>query len=97
MNLVLDGVQGASGAGVPLTYTIASFPTGIFGPGATDLTPYFNVTGEFLTPPTVALVANGSVRVTFTPVPEPGWILAIGLVGGGARAPRGGRFRGCRS
>jgi hypothetical protein len=43
-----------------------------------DLTPYFNVTGDFLSTPTVALVGNSSFQVRFTPapVPEAGWVVA---------------------
>jgi hypothetical protein len=59
-----------------VTYTLATYAGGVTTPAGlagTDLTPYFDVTGQFASQsggPTVTLSGN-SVLVTFTPVPEP--------------------------
>jgi fibronectin-binding autotransporter adhesin len=75
-----------------VTYTLADFsasstvpaiiaPAGIV---ANDLTPFFNVTGDFRgTAPTLSLVNGNVVQITFTPVPEAGSVvLACSAVSG---------------
>jgi autotransporter-associated beta strand protein len=86
-----------------VTYTIADFSASasmsppIHSPGgATDLTPFFNVSGFLSGPgpggtPTVALVNGNLIQVTFTPVPEPGFVLlAAAAAAGWWRRRRGG-------
>jgi autotransporter-associated beta strand protein len=86
----------------PVTYTIADYsgsgsaPAIIAPPGmvGTNLTPFFNVTGGFQGPstPTLALVNNNQIQITFTPVPEPAFVLlGCGLAAGGF-----GLWRRCR-
>jgi MYXO-CTERM domain-containing protein len=84
-NLVLSPVTGfGNPSGTPLTYNLANFaggvtpPVGIIG---NDLTPYFNVTGGFVSVPTVTL-AGTIVQVGFQPVPEPVHIVAAAAVAG---------------
>jgi fibronectin-binding autotransporter adhesin len=78
----------------PVTYTIADYSASGSSPAiipppsivGTDLTPFFNVTGGFQGPstPVVTLVNNNMIQVTFTPVPEPAFVLlACGLAAGG--------------
>ncbi len=81
----------------PVTYTIADYsastaPTPIRTPGgATNLTPFFNVTGLFQGPATVAMVGGNLIQATFTPVPEPGLVLlACAAAAGGAWRRRRG-------
>ena len=82
-NLVLSPVTGfGNPSGTPLTYSLANYaggvtpPVGIIG---NDLTPYFNVTGGFVSLPTVTLAGN-IVQVGFQPVPEPAYIVSAAAV-----------------
>jgi hypothetical protein len=71
----------------PVTYTAGSFtsitlPAGVTGP---DVTPLFRFAGFFNGTP-MAMASNGVLSFTFTPAPEPGFILltcaaAAGLAG----------------
>ncbi|MFO0811428.1 MAG: autotransporter-associated beta strand repeat-containing protein [Gemmataceae bacterium] len=86
-NIVLSAVTGfGTPSATPLTYTIATYTGGITAPigiVGNNLTPYFNVTGNFITVPTVTLVGN-SVQIGFQPVPEPATVLLIASAGAGA-------------
>jgi hypothetical protein len=67
----------------PTTYTFAQFTT-ITGATPGNVTSLFNVTGQFSGPATVTLTDGGSfdtLSVTFTPVPEPSALLAVGAAG----------------
>jgi autotransporter-associated beta strand protein len=101
-NLFLKPIGLAPPPNQPVTYTLFDFtastnPTPIVPPAGfsgTNLTPYFNITGSFQsTPAPILTLVNGNqIRATFTPVPEPEFILTAvaGLVAlvGGWRHPR---------
>jgi autotransporter-associated beta strand protein len=70
------------------TYTIATFPDGVTLPGGQDpnnLNNLFTFTGRFdTTAPIMAFVSGTSVRLTFTPVPEPAHALLLCAAAAGA-------------
>jgi fibronectin-binding autotransporter adhesin len=85
-NLTLNPVGSPTPPAGQVTYTIADFsgsgnatpivvPTGFSG---TNLTPYFVVGGQYNVAftPTVMLNNGNQIQVTFSPVPEPAFILA---------------------
>ena len=94
-NLVLLAAAGSPSA-APLSYTVATFAGGITPPtgaGGTDLTPYFEFSGQYLDSPTAFLSGN-SVVVSFQLVPEPSTVLLIaagyGAINAGKRRAASG-------
>jgi hypothetical protein len=69
----------ATAPGSPVTFTIGTFNTGVVGasgPLSGDITNLFSFTGLFASAPTVT-TSGGNLLLTFTPVPEPGSVLAV--------------------